>query len=67
MKFLRHLDPAGNGQYGSEQPDGSVLRLQGNPLRSLTAAGERARIPELLAPIGRLTREGVLEPEERAP
>jgi 2-keto-4-pentenoate hydratase/2-oxohepta-3-ene-1,7-dioic acid hydratase in catechol pathway len=51
MKFLRYLDPEGNVQYGSEEPDGSVLRLQGDPFGGFSASGERARIHKLLAPI----------------
>jgi 2-keto-4-pentenoate hydratase/2-oxohepta-3-ene-1,7-dioic acid hydratase in catechol pathway len=51
MKFLRYLDPEGHVQYGSEQPDGTLLRLQGDPLSSFSASGERARIHKLLAPI----------------
>jgi 2-keto-4-pentenoate hydratase/2-oxohepta-3-ene-1,7-dioic acid hydratase in catechol pathway len=51
MKFVRYLDPVGKVQYGSEQPDGSVFRLEGDPFAGFSRSGEQAQVRKLLAPI----------------
>ena len=56
MRIVRFIDPAGNEQYGCEQSDGSVTRLEGSlysePLFSdLRDTGELVEVAERLAPI----------------
>jgi 2-keto-4-pentenoate hydratase/2-oxohepta-3-ene-1,7-dioic acid hydratase in catechol pathway len=51
MKLIRFLDSAGRAQYGSEQPDGSVLRLEGDIYGACQVTREHATVAKLLAPI----------------
>lgn len=51
MKIIRYLDSAGRAHYGSEQPDGSALRIEGDVLGAHHVTGERADVRKLLAPI----------------
>lgn len=51
MKIIRYLDKRGNIHHGSEQPDGTVLRLEGDLFGSHRVTRETADIAKLLAPI----------------
>lgn len=51
MRLLRFQDPAGKIQYGSQQADGSVLLLDGDPFTGLKGTGHKAEVAKLLAPI----------------
>lgn len=51
MKILRYLDPNGTTHYGEQKPDGSTLRLTGDPYSGLQSTGETARVAKQLAPI----------------
>ena len=51
MKIIRYLDPAGVAHYGSEQDDGSALRIDGDVLGHHRVTADRAHVAKLLAPI----------------
>jgi len=51
MKLIRYLDKSGKTHYGSEQPDGSALRIDGDIFGSPTVTAERAVVAKLLAPV----------------
>jgi len=51
MKIIRYLDRAGAAHHGSEQPDGTILRLTGDLYGSPQVTGERAEVAKLLAPV----------------
>jgi 2-keto-4-pentenoate hydratase/2-oxohepta-3-ene-1,7-dioic acid hydratase in catechol pathway len=51
MKIIRYLDSAGRASYGSEQPDGSALRIEGDVFGAHRVTAERATVAKLLAPI----------------
>jgi len=51
MKIVRYLDPQGAAHFGAEQPDGSVLRLEGDLYASPRVTAERATVTKLLAPV----------------
>ncbi|HVU22928.1 MAG TPA: fumarylacetoacetate hydrolase family protein [Opitutus sp.] len=51
MKFIRYLDNSGRAHHGAEQPDGSVLRLDGDIYDAPRVTAERADVAKLLAPI----------------
>src|SRR5882757_6501557 len=51
MKIIRYLDRAGLIHYGSEQPDGSALRLDGDVYGEYRVTADRAHVAKLLAPI----------------
>ncbi len=52
MKLVRYLDTAGRAQAGSEQPDGSVLRIAGDVLGGdFSVTTEVAQVVQLLAPV----------------
>jgi 2-keto-4-pentenoate hydratase/2-oxohepta-3-ene-1,7-dioic acid hydratase in catechol pathway len=51
MKIIRYLDSSGRAHYGSEQPDGAILRIEGDVLAAHRVTGERADVRKLLAPI----------------
>ncbi len=51
MKIIRYLDSAGRAHYGSEQPDGSALRIEGDLYGAHRVTTERADLRKLLAPI----------------
>ncbi|MDQ5977118.1 MAG: hypothetical protein QG602_90 [Verrucomicrobiota bacterium] len=51
MKLIRYLDSAGRAHFGSEQPDGSALRIDGDIYGSHRVTAERADLRKLLAPV----------------
>jgi len=51
MKLIRFLDSSGRAHYGSEQPDGSALRIEGDIYGEHRVTAERADLRKLLAPI----------------
>ncbi|NBX59197.1 MAG: FAA hydrolase family protein [Opitutaceae bacterium] len=51
MKIIRYSNPQGTIHYGSEQPDGSSFRIDGNIYGDFKVSAERAVITKLLAPI----------------
>ena len=51
MKIIRYSNPQGTIHYGSEQPDGSSFRIDGNIYDDFKVSAERAVITKLLAPI----------------
>jgi len=51
MKIIRYLDSAGRAHYGSEQPDGSAFRIEGDVLGEHRVTAERADLRKLLAPV----------------
>ena len=51
MKLIRYLDSSNRINFGSEQTDGSTLRIDGDIFGSHRVTTERADIAKLLAPI----------------
>ena len=51
MKLIRYADSKGTIHYGSEQPDGSARRIDGDIYGAHTVTGEKADVARLLAPI----------------
>jgi len=51
MKIVRYIDPSQNIRYGSLQPDGSALELDGYLYSSLKPTHRPAVIEKLLAPV----------------
>ena len=51
MKLIRYLDSAGRVHHGSEQPDGSALRIEGDIYGAHRVTAERADVRKLLAPV----------------
>lgn len=51
MKILRYQDAAGLVHYGSIQPDGSALRIDGDIYGSHKVTGEKASVARVLAPV----------------
>ncbi len=51
MKIIRYLDSAGRAHFGSEQPDGSALRIEGDIYGAHRVTTERADLRKLLAPV----------------
>ncbi len=51
MKIIRYRDSSGKNHYGSEQTDGSSLRIEGDVLGAHRVTAERADLRKLLAPI----------------
>ncbi|BET68338.1 hypothetical protein ASA1KI_32560 [Opitutales bacterium ASA1] len=51
MKIIRYLDSAGVARHGSEQPDGSVRRIDGDLYGTYSVSGDTADVQRLLAPI----------------
>jgi 2-keto-4-pentenoate hydratase/2-oxohepta-3-ene-1,7-dioic acid hydratase in catechol pathway len=51
MKLLRYRDAAGRAHYGSEQADGTVLRIEGDIYGAHRVTAERAEVCQLLAPV----------------
>ncbi len=51
MKILRYLDARASIRYGSEQPDGAILELEGSYEAGFTTTAVPAKIEKLLAPI----------------
>ncbi len=51
MKIIRYLDRLGVIHYGSEQSDGSVLRIEGDVFGAHQVTADRADLAKLLAPV----------------
>lgn len=51
MKIIRYLDPAGRTHFGSEKPDGTSFRIDGDIFGPHRVTFERADIAKLLAPV----------------
>jgi 2-keto-4-pentenoate hydratase/2-oxohepta-3-ene-1,7-dioic acid hydratase in catechol pathway len=51
MKLIRYLDPSGKINYAAEQPVGTHLRLEGDPLGKNRVTEESANIARVLAPV----------------
>lgn len=51
MKLIRYLDSSGRAHYGSEQADGSALRIEGDVFGAYRLTNDRAQIVKLLAPV----------------
>ncbi|HYJ10132.1 MAG TPA: fumarylacetoacetate hydrolase family protein, partial [Polyangiaceae bacterium] len=51
MKIIRYRDRDGHRHYGSEQADGSALRIDGDVLGEFSVSNQRAEVARLLAPI----------------
>jgi 2-keto-4-pentenoate hydratase/2-oxohepta-3-ene-1,7-dioic acid hydratase in catechol pathway len=51
MKFIRYADPESRIHYGSEQADGTTLRVEGDIFGDYTVTSESASIAKLLAPL----------------
>jgi 2-keto-4-pentenoate hydratase/2-oxohepta-3-ene-1,7-dioic acid hydratase in catechol pathway len=51
MKIVRYRDPDGQTRYGSETPDGSVFRIDGDVFGEHTVTAARANVAKLLAPV----------------
>ncbi len=51
MNIIRYLDSNGRAHYGSEQPDGSALRIEGDIYGDYVVTTQPAEITQLLAPI----------------
>ncbi len=50
MKIVRYSNPAGQINYGAEQADGSVLRIEGDIFGTHKVTAEKATVSKLLAP-----------------
>jgi len=51
MKIIRYQDSSGRDSYGSEQPDGSVRRIDGDIFKSHRVTDETVKVVKLLAPV----------------
>jgi 2-keto-4-pentenoate hydratase/2-oxohepta-3-ene-1,7-dioic acid hydratase in catechol pathway len=51
MKIIRYLGRDNCIYYGTENPDGTVSRAEGDPFTSMTATAEPAIVDKLLAPV----------------
>ena len=51
MHIIRYQDPQGAVHFGSQKPDGSALRCDGDPYSGLRETGETAQVVKLLAPL----------------
>jgi 2-keto-4-pentenoate hydratase/2-oxohepta-3-ene-1,7-dioic acid hydratase in catechol pathway len=51
MKITRYMTPNGRIGYGSLEPDGTVLALEGDVMGELRATGRRAEMATSLAPV----------------
>ncbi len=51
MRIVRYTDRAGNTSYGSEQPNGAILRIEGDVLGVFAVTAEAADVAKRLAPI----------------
>lgn len=54
MKIIRYTTPEGEISYGSEQRDGSRLRIEGDIFGAYSVTKEPARVAELLSPVAPL-------------
>jgi 2-keto-4-pentenoate hydratase/2-oxohepta-3-ene-1,7-dioic acid hydratase in catechol pathway len=51
MKILRYQDNSQAVHFGAQQPDGTVLQLEGTPLAGIRETGRPAQVSKILAPI----------------
>ena len=51
MKIIRYRTPSGQINYGAEQSDGSVHRIDGDIFGRHEVTGEKAEVAKLLAPV----------------
>jgi 2-keto-4-pentenoate hydratase/2-oxohepta-3-ene-1,7-dioic acid hydratase in catechol pathway len=51
MKLIRFTTPHGTTHYGSQQPDGSALIIEGDIYGDYVVTGTRSEVAKLLAPI----------------
>ena len=51
MHIILYQDPHGAVHFGSQKPDGSALRCEGNLYGGLRETGEPAQVAKLLAPL----------------
>lgn len=51
MKLIRYEDASGKIQYARETPEGTYLRMEGDPLGMLRETGEPAQVRKRLAPV----------------
>lgn len=51
MKIIRYTDPRGRIHYGSEQPNGGIVRIEGDIFGEYSVTAEPAEITKQLAPI----------------
>jgi 2-keto-4-pentenoate hydratase/2-oxohepta-3-ene-1,7-dioic acid hydratase in catechol pathway len=51
MKIIRYANSEGKISYGSEEPDGSRWRIEGDIFDSFSVTKEPAQVAELLAPV----------------
>ncbi len=51
MKIVRYRDRDGSTHYGSEEPDGAVLRIEGDIFGEHRVTASRAVVGKLLAPV----------------
>ncbi len=51
MKLIRFQDAAGSTHYGSQQPDGSALIIEGDIYGSYQVTSRKAGVKKLLAPV----------------
>ncbi|HXX68994.1 MAG TPA: fumarylacetoacetate hydrolase family protein [Polyangiaceae bacterium] len=51
MRIVRYRDPSGNTHYGSEQPSGVIVRIEGDVYGEHRTTTERADVDKLLAPV----------------
>jgi 2-keto-4-pentenoate hydratase/2-oxohepta-3-ene-1,7-dioic acid hydratase in catechol pathway len=59
MRIIRYEDPAGTIRYGSEEPDGKVLELDGELFESPQRTGKIADIKRRLAPVAPASLIGI--------
>lgn len=51
MRIIRFADSVGEIHYGSLQPDGTALRIQGDILNNYTVTHQKVTVKKILAPI----------------
>ena len=51
MKIIRYQDSDGKIHYGSQQADGTALRIEGSPFCKWELTAEAAKVSKLLAPV----------------
>jgi len=51
MKIIRYQDSAGQIRFGSQQPDGSAVEIEGDIFGKYSATTRKANVAKLLAPL----------------